>query len=199
MKKLLIILMSLISFSLFATNPVTDYVHVKGYYEEEESSLIFKVWRQNELEDIGRVYHAGDIYLDGDPTTREERIFTWELSGNKNLTVNLTFTITPLQAYSNGTYHIPKHTLKMYSGNNTKTHEFSTATSGSTSYPEYRQGSSGSSSFIIKSAVFKYTNESITTQTPKTGYCTLRVLEYDEDTAGNFDYVSYVTVEFDTV
>ena len=87
----------------------------------------------------------------------------------------------------------------MYSGNTTKTHEFSTATSGSTSYPEYRQGNKGESSFIILSAEFKYTNESITTLTPKTGYCTLRVLEYDEDTAGNFDYVSYVTVEFDTV
>ena len=199
MKKLLIILMSLISFSLFATNPVTDYVHVKGYYEEEESSLIFKVWRQNEQEDIGRIYHAGDIYLDGDPTSRDERIFTWELSGNKNLTVNLTFTITPLQAYSNGTYYIPKHTLKMYTGNSIKSHDFSTATSGSTPYPGYRQGSSGVSSFIIKSAEFRYTNESITSQTPKSGYCTLRVLEYDEDTAGNFDYVSYVTVEFDTV
>ena len=199
MRKLLIIIFSFISLSLFATNPVTDYVHVKGYYEEAESSLIFKVWRQNEQEDIGRVYHAGDIYLDGDPTTREERIFTWELSGNKNLTVNLTFTITPLQAYSNGTYHIPKHTLKMYSGDTTKTHEFSTATSGSTPYPEYRKGNKGDSSFIVLSAEFKYTNESITTQTPKSGYCTLRVLEYDEDTAGNFDYVSYVTVEFDTV
>lgn len=198
MKKLLIFLLSFISFSLFATNPVTDYIHINGYYEEEESSLIFKIWKQDIQEDIGRIYHAGDIYLEGvDPTTSEVRIFTWELSGNKNLTVNLSFTITPLQAYSNGTYFIPKHTLKMYSGNDVKTHEFKDKKSATTSYPGYREGSA--SSYIIKSAVFNYTNESITALTPKSGYCTLRILAYDEDTAGNFDYVSYVTVEFSTV
>ena len=198
MKRLLIVFMLFLSFSLFATNPVTDHVNIKGYYEESESNLVFKVWKSNTIEESGRVYHAGDIYLEDNPTAGEVRIFTWELSGNKNLNILLTFTITPLQAYSHGTYYIPKHTLKMYENNTlVDTHAFSNATSGSSSYPGYRQSNSGSGSFIIKSAVFSF-NESITADTPKTGHCTLQVLAYNEDTAGSFDYVSYVTVEFST-
>ena len=198
MKKLLIVLLLFVSFSLFATNPVTDHINIKGFYEESESNIVFKIWKANTIDESGRVYHAGDIYLEGNPTAGEVRIFTWELSGNKNLDVSLTFTITPLQAYSHGTYYIPKHTLRMYENSILKnTHNFSTATSGSSSYPGYRQSNSGSGSFIIKSAVFSY-NLSITADTAKTGYCTLQVIEYNEDTAGSFDYVSYVTVEFST-
>lgn len=199
MKKILVsVLISLISLTLFAFESQTRYVQIKGYYEESEAELIFKVWKENIIEDSGRIYHAGDIYVNGDPTEGEIRIFTWALSGNKNLDISLTFTITPLQAFSKGTYYIPKHTLKMYDGVLTKTHDFSTAEHGSSSYPGYREGTSGAASFNIKSAVFTYTG-SITAQTSKSGYCTLRILEYDDDTAGNFDYVSYVTVEFNTV
>lgn len=198
MKRLLIVLLLFVSFSLFAINSVTDHVNIKGYYEDAESNLVFKVWKSNTIDESGRVYHAGDIYLEGNPTAGEVRIFTWELSGNKNLNILLSFTITPLQAYSHGTYYIPKHTLKMYENDTLKgTHAFSNATSGSSSYPGYRQSNSGAGSFIINSAEFSF-SESITADTPKTGYCTLQVLAYNEDTAGSFDYVSYVTVEFST-
>ena len=196
MKKLLIILLLFVPFSLFATNPDPKYVHINGYYEETASSVVFKVWKSNSNNESDRVYHAGDISLIGDPRTGEVTIFSWELSGNNNFNVQLTFTITPLQAYSHGTYYIPQHTLKMYSGNDTKTHEFSSVQSGSSPYPGYRQGDTVTTGvFTVLSAVFTY-NESIIANTPKTGYCTLQVLEYDEDTAGIFDYVSYVTVEF---
>lgn len=206
MKKLIttFMLMFVLSLCIFASsnhNPVSKSILINGYYEEEESNLIFKIWKQGIVDESGRIYHAGDIYLDGvDPTTSEVRIFTWELSGNKNLTVNLSFTITPLQAFSNGTYYIPKHTLRMYEGNALSyTHNFSTTSHGSSSYPGYRQSSSGAGSFIILSAVFAFNNVTITAQASKTGFCTLQVLEYEEDTAGNFDYVSYVTVEFSSV
>ena len=46
--------------------------------------------------------------------------------------------------------------------------------------------------------MFSY-NETVSDTIIKSGYCTLHILDYDEDTAGNFDYVSYVTVEFDVV
>ena len=194
MKKILVILvLILISVSLFAT--VTDHVYINGYYEEAEANLIFRGWASDSNLDMDRIYHAGDIYTDDDPTLGEITIFNWELSGNKNIDVTITFTITPLQAFSNGTYYVPKHTVKMTDGTTLKTHEFATSTSGSSSYPGYRQGSSGPSSFIVNSASFTY-NENVKKNHPKSGYCTLQILEYDEDTAGNFDYVSYVTVEF---
>ena len=194
MKKVFMILIILLfSFSLFAI--VTDHVYINGYYEESESDLIFRVWASDSNLDIDRIYHAGNIYTDDDPTIGAITIFNWELSGNKNMDVTITFTITPLQAFSNGTYYVPKHTVKMTDGVTLKTHEFTTSTTGTSPYPEYRQGSSGASSFIVNSAVFTY-NENVDRNQPKSGYCTLQVLEYDEDTAGNFDYVSYVTVEF---
>lgn len=194
MKKIFVTLvLILISVSLFAT--VTEHVYINGYYEESESNLIFRVWASDSDLDIDRIYHAGNIYTDDDPTLGEVTIFNWELSGNKNMDVTITFTITPLQAFSNGTYYIPKHTIKMTDGTTLKTHEFATATTGTSPYPEYRQGSSGASSFIVNSASFTY-NENVKRNHPKAGYCTLQILEYDEDTAGNFDYVSYVTVEF---
>ena len=125
-----------------------------------------------------------------------EGIFSaYKDKGVTGKTCTITFTITPLQAFSNGTYYVPKHTVEMTDGVTLKTHEFTTSTTGSSSYPGYRQGSSGASSFIVNSAVFTY-NENVKRNHPKSGYCTLQVLEYDEDTAGNFDYVSYVTVEF---
>lgn len=194
MKKILALILLFISFSLFATS-TTGYVHINGYYEEQESSVIFKVWKEDHSIEVDRIYHAGDIYTTGDPTLGEETIFNWILYGNKNMTVNLTFTITPLQAFSNGTYYIPKHTVKMYDGVLTKTHDFATSTTGTSPYPNYRQSNSGTGVFIVNSAVFNY-SESISDSVSKTGYCTLQILEYDEDTAGNFDYVSYVTVEF---
>lgn len=197
MKRILILVFLLISFNLFATS-TTGYVYINGYFEEQESTVIFKVWRENYSTESDRIYHAGDIYMAGDPTTGEETIFNWLLSGNKSMTVNLTFTITPLQAFSNGTYYIPKHTVKMYDGVLTKTHDFATSTTGTSPYPNYRQSSSGAGVFVINSAVFTYI-ESISDSISKTGYCTFEVLEYDEDTAGNFDYVSYVTVEFSPV
>ena len=194
MRKILIVLiMALIPISLYAI--VTDHVYINGYYEEAEANLIFRVWASDSNLDMDRIYHAGDIYTDDDPTIGEVTIFNWELSGNKNMDVTITFTITPLQAFSNGTYYVPKHTVKMTDGTTLKTHEFATSTSGSSSYPGYRQGSSGPSSFIVNSASFTY-NENVKKNHPKSGYCTLQILEYDEDTAGNFDYVSYVTVEF---
>lgn len=194
MRKILIVLiMVLISISLYAI--VTDHVYINGYYEEAEANLIFRVWASDSDLDMDRVYHAGNIYTEDDPTVGEITIFNWELSGNKNMDVTITFTITPLQAFSNGTYYVPKHTVKMTDGTTLKTHEFATATTGSSSYPGYRQGSSGASSFIVNSASFTY-NENVKKNHPKSGYCTLQILEYDEDTAGNFDYVSYVTVEF---
>lgn len=194
MKKILMTLaLILISVSLFAT--VTEHVYINGYYEESESSLVFRVWASDSDLDMDRIYHAGNIYTEDDPTAGEITIFNWELSGNKNIDVTITFTITPLQAFSNGTYYVPKHTVKMTDGTTLKTHEFATSTTGSSSYPGYRQGSSGASSFIVNSASFTY-NENVKKNHPKSGYCTLQILEYDEDTAGNFDYVSYVTVEF---
>ena len=196
MKKLLIIFL-LIPLALFATS-TTGYVHINGYFEEQESAVIFKVWEANYSAEANRIYHAGDIYTAGDPTLGEETIFNWILYGNKTMTVNLTFTITPLQAFSNGTYYIPKHTVKMYDGVLTQTHNFATATTGTSPYPNYRQSNSGAGVYIINSAVFNYT-ESVSDLVSKTGYCTLQILEYDEDTAGNFDYVSYVTVEFSPV
>lgn len=197
MKKILVVLFLLISFNLFATS-TTGYVHINGYYEEQESTVVFKVWRETYSTESDRIYHAGDIYMSGDPTTGEVTIFNWALYGNKSMTVNLTFTVTPLQAFSNGTYYVPKHTVKMYDGVLTKTHDFSVSTTGTSPYPDYRQSSSGAGSFIVKSAVFSYT-ENISDSISKTGYCTYQILEYDEDTAGNFDYVSYVTVEFSPV
>lgn len=196
MKKILICLLVLLSsFSLFADLTSTGYVHINGYYEESESNLVFRVWAADSNLDMDRIYHAGNIYTDDDPTIGEITIFNWELSGNKNMDVVIVFTITPLQAFSNGTYYIPKHTVKMTDGTTLKTHEFATSTTGSSSYPGYRQGSSGASSFIVSSASFTY-NENVKKNHPKSGYCTLQIFEYDEDTAGNFDYVSYVTVEF---
>ena len=197
MKKILIIIFLLISFSLFAS-VTTGYVYINGYYEEQESAVIFKVWEKNYSSESSRIYHAGDIYMTGDPTTGEETIFNWVLYGNKNMTVNLTFTVTPLQAFSNGTYYIPRHTVKMYDGVLTQSHDFATATTGTSPYPDYRQSTSGAGVFIVNSAVFNYT-ENVSDVISKTGYCTLQILEYDEDTAGNFDYVSYVTVEFSPV
>lgn len=200
MRRLLIsiILLIVVSFSFFALDSQTGYVYINGYFEETEASVVFKIWKENLSTDLDRIYHAGEIYLDGDPTSDEETIFNWELYGNRELTVHLVFTITPLQAFSNGTYYIPKHTVKMYDGVLTQTHTFATASTGSSSYPGYRQSNSGAGSFIINSAVFSY-DENINDVTSKTGYCTLEILEYDEDTAGNFDYVSYVTVEFSTI
>lgn len=197
MKKILIAVLLLLSFSLFAIS-TTGYVYINGYFEEQESPVVFKVWRETYFTEADRVYHSGDIYLSGDPTIGEVTVFNWELSGDKNMDVTITFTITPLQAFSNGTYYIPKHTLKMTDGVTVKTHDFNTATTGSSSYPGYRQGSSGASSFIVNSASFTY-NENVKKNHPKSGYCTLYIQEYDEDTAGNFDYVSYVTVEFSPV
>ena len=195
MKKVFIILVILLfSFSLFAET-TTGHVYINGYYEEAESNLILRVWASDSNLDADRVYHAGNIYTDDDPTIGEIVVFNWELSGNKNMDVTITFTITPLQAFSNGTYYVPKHTVKMTDGTTLKTHEFTTSSTGSSSYPGYRQGSSGASSFIVNSASFTY-NENVKKNHPKSGYCTLQILEYDEDTAGNFDYVSYVTVEF---
>ena len=194
MKKVLIVILLLISFNLFASE-TTGYVHINGYFEEQESAVIFKVWEGNSSSESDRIYHAGDMTVSGDPILSERTIFNWLLSGNKNMTVNLTFTITPLQAFSNGTYYIPKHTVKMYDGVLTKTHEFAVSTTGTSPYPNYRQSNSGAGAFIVNSAVFDY-SESISDSIFKTGYCTLQILEYDEDTAGNFDYVSYVTVEF---
>ena len=199
MKKIFVIfIVLLISFSLFAYESRNGYVHINGFFEESETSLIFKVWKENFSSESERIYHSGDIFLDVNPIENEVTIFNWEVSGNKTLNINLTFTITPLQAFMGGTYYIPKHTLKMYDGVLTKTHNFSTATTGSSSYPGYRQSSSGSGVFIINSAVFSY-DETISDVITKSGYCTLQILSYDESTAGDFDYVSYVTVEFDIV
>ena len=197
MKKVLILVLLFISFSLFASQ-TTDYVYINGYFEEQESAVTFKVWEGNNSSESDRIYHAGDISVLGDPTIGERTIFNWILYGNKNMTVNLIFTITPLQAFSNGTYYIPKHTLKMYDGVLTKTHEFTVLTTGTSPYPNYRQSNSGAEVFVVNSAVFNY-SENISDVVSKSGYCTLQVLEYDEDTAGNFDYISYITVEFSPV
>ncbi|MBR6085867.1 MAG: hypothetical protein IKP61_09695 [Spirochaetales bacterium] len=198
MKKAIVLLMVFISFSLFALDSASETLVITGYYEETESIIVFKVWKETGSTDSERVYHAGDIYIDSNPTSGEATVFNWELYGNKALTILLNFTITPLQAYSNGTYYIPKHNVKMTDGVTTQTHSFATASTGSSSYPGYRQGNSGAASFIINSAEFSFT-ESVSDVITKSGSCSLQVLEYDDQTAGNFDYVSYVTVEFNTI
>ena len=196
MKKLFVILMIFLSFSLFAYESKTDHVYVTGFFAESETSLIFKAWREESNLNADRIYHAGSISVSG-LEQEEVTAFNWELSGNKTMTITLTFTITPLQAFSNGTYFIPKHTVKMYDESTSQSHDFSTAQTGSSSYPGYRQSTSGAGVFVINSAEFTFT-ESITSSTTKTGHCTIQVFNYDNVTAGNFDYVSYVTVEFST-
>ena len=197
MKRFTVLLLLFISFSLYAYESNTDTLVIKGFLEESETSIVFKVWKETGSTDSDRIYHSGDIYVENDLTAAETTVFNWELYGNKALTIQLNFTITPLQAYSHGTYYIPKHTVKMSDGTTTQTHEFSTSTTGSSSYPGYRQGNSGAASFVINCAEFSFT-ESISDVISKTGYCKMRVLEFDDNTAGNFDYVSYVTVEFNT-
>ena len=197
MKKVFIIFLLLfISFSLFAYESKTDYVYVKGFFAESETSLIFKVWKEDSVLTADRIYHAGRVDVSG-LEQEEVKVFNWELSGNRAMTVSITFTITPLQAFSNGTYFIPKHTVKMYDEDTSQSHAFSTAQTGSSSYPGYRQSTSGAGVFVINSAEFTFT-ESVTSSTTKTGHCTIQVFNYDNVTAGNFDYVSYVTVEFST-
>lgn len=196
MKKIFILIMIFLSFNLFAYESKTDYVHVTGFFTESETSLIFKVWKEDSNLTADRVYHAGEISVSG-LEQEEVTAFNWELSGNKTMTITLTFTITPLQAFSNGTYFIPRHTVKMYDESTSQSHDFSTAQTGSSSYPGYRQSTSGAGVFVINSAEFTFT-ESITSSTTKTGHCTIQVFNYDNVTAGNFDYVSYVTVEFST-
>ena len=196
MKKILVLIMIFLSFSLFAYESKTDHVYVKGFFAQQEASLVFKVWKNDT--NTNRIYHAGRVDVTG-LDAGEVTVFNWELTANTQLNITLKFTITPLQAFSNGTYFIPKHTVKMYDGSGalTQSHDFSTAKTGSSSYPGYRQSTSGDGVFIIKSAEFTY-NETINDQTPMSGYCTIRVLKYDDVTAGDFDYVSYVTVEFST-
>lgn len=196
MKKILVLIMIFLSFSLFAYESKTDYVYVKGFYAQQQASLLFKVWKEDSSLTSDRIYHAGRVDVTG-LDAGEVTVFNWQLTANTQLNITLKFTITPLQAFSNGTYFIPKHTVKMYDGVLTQSHDFSTAKTGSSSYPGYRQSTSGEGVFIINSAEFTY-NETIDSATPKSGYCTIRVFKYDNVTAGNFDYVSYVTVEFST-
>ena len=196
MKKILALIMIFLSFSLFAYESKTDHVYVKGFFAEQETSIVFKVWKEDSSFTEDRIYHAGRVDVTG-LEDEEVTVFNWMIAGNKQMNITLKFTITPLQAFSNGTYFIPKHTVKMYDGVLTQSHDFSTAKTGSSSYPGYRQATSGEGVFIINSAEFTY-NETIDSNTSKSGYCTIQVLSYDDVTAGNFDYVSYVTVEFST-
>ena len=195
MKKIvLIILLIIFSFGVFALESTTGNILVNAYYDAPETKISFKVWSGVSTLDINRIYHSGIITVDN-PISSEITIFNWELGSTADVTVRLTFTITPLQAFFNGTYYIPKHTVAMYDGLIRQEHAFSTKSTGSSSYPNYRQSSSGAGAFIIKSATFSY-DENLLSDQIKTGHCTLKVLDYEEDSAGNFDYVSYVTVEF---
>ena len=198
MKKILILFMIMISFcSLsFAYEPKTKYINIKGFLEEEETNLIFNVWKDNSNSSSDRIYNTGNIYVN-DLNLREVTVFNWELMSNKEINVFLKFTITPLQAFLNGTYFVPKHTVKMYDGLLVKSHDFSNAKTGNSSYPGYRQSNSGAGTFIINSAEFIY-NETISNSFPKSGYCTIQIFNYDNVTAGNFDYSCFVTVEFST-
>lgn len=197
MKKLIILFMLICSlFGVFALNSVNGSMVINGYYETAESEISFKVWEGNSNLDSERVYHSGDVTV-GNPVAEEVVIFNWCLESTSAISVNLSFNITPLQAFSNGTYYIPKHTVAMYEGQVRQEHAFTTKSTGSSSYPDYRQSTSGAGSFIINTAVFSY-SENLVANQPKTGYCTLQVIDYEENSAGNFDYVSYVTVEFGT-
>ena len=198
MKKLIILFMLIFFlFGTYALGPVSENMVINGYYETTETEVSFRVWEGNFALDAYRIYHAGDISV-GNPVDFEVTIFNWRLESTSNISVQLSFNITPLQAFSNGTYYIPKHTVAMYNGLVRQEHAFTTKSTGSSSYPDYRQSTSGAGSFIVNTAVFSY-NENLVANQPQTGYCTLRVLDYEENSAGNFDYVSYVTVEFDTV
>ena len=197
MKKLFLLLMILISFSLFADQPTTGNLLIKGFFEESGATIIFKVWKESGSSESDRIYHSGDIFVEANLFENECKVFNWSLAGSTAININLKFTITPLQAYSNGTYYIPKHTVKMYRNNVlADTHEFSKKSSGSSSYPGYRQGSNAS--YVVNNAEFTFNETIVNTSTLITGYCTLQVLDYDDQTAGNFDYVSYITVGFET-
>ena len=197
MKKLIILFAFVFFlFGTFALGPANGNMVINGYYETTEAEISFKVWEGTSVLDADRIYHAGNISVEN-PVSSEVTMFNWRLESTSNISVQLSFNITPLQAFSNGTYYIPKHTVAMYNGLVRQEHAFATKSTGSSSYPDYRQSTSGAGSFIINSAVFSY-NENLVANQPQTGYCTLQVLDYEEDSAGNFDYVSYVTVEFST-
>ena len=71
MKKLLLLLMFLISFSLFADQPRTGNLLIKGFFEESGATIVFKVWKETGSTESDRIYHSGDIFLEANPFENE--------------------------------------------------------------------------------------------------------------------------------
>ena len=217
MKKILLsfLLAAAVLASLSAETLPSEDFRIKGYYSLSNTDVYdFKVWLSGGVE---QVFHAGVVTTDQDAGSAVE-IFTWTMEGNSNKTITLSFKITPLQGYieSGETYYIPKHRFDFYQnptvtydgpqggnvenppkpdpfyvGSDPQTADFPYKRNGSYPYPQEYQEAAYKSVTIVYSGSVTGNNSK---KWSRSGFCKLTVSEY-EQSAGIYQYISYITVE----
>ncbi|MCR4676875.1 MAG: hypothetical protein K5634_06570 [Sphaerochaetaceae bacterium] len=200
MRKLLIVLIVLLSLNVvFASSTITEGQNgtfvIKGYYESSNASdCTFRLWSGDQQEpesEANRIYQSGFVTVDGLVEDSPSVIFHWSFEWTKNKSYQLTFSFTPLQSYVERTYFIPEHSFSMECNENIQTVVYDEKVSGSYKYP-------GKYLNNYKKSISYTANKSANPKELK-GTCSLTVFDYEKELSADFEYISYITVEFKVI
>lgn len=133
MKKLVLLFVVMVfCLPLYSTFEEKERFNFNAYYIKSVSEKYVTLDIQDSR------YNSGIIMITYQGLLDKETVFHWEISGNIVTRVNLYFKFTPLQAYKDGMYFIPKHTFQLKSSGNTLI------------VPESINGAALSDTFLVK-------------------------------------------------
>ncbi len=165
--------------------------NIRGFYDGAVASeCTFRLWSGSSTQDSDRIYQSGFVSITDIQVERSYPIFNWKLEWTTNTSYTLTFTFSPLQSYVEKTYFIPAHTFTMVCGNSTNTAVYDTKASGN-----YRYTSTYSGNY---QRTISYTTNANANPRELSGSCKLMINDYETELAADFEYISYITVEFKT-
>ncbi len=206
MRRLLIVLVVLLSLNVvFASSTINEgengYFVIKGYYNSSNSSeCTFRLWSgapQEPESEANRIYQSGFVTVDGLVEDSPSVIFHWSFVWTKNKSYRLTFTFTPLQSYVERTYFIPVHTFTMTCGSDIRNVEF---------LSDLEDPAPISGNYKFTGQNFENYKRSISYTANKNsdpkelnGTCSLTIFDYEKELSADFEYISYITVEFKVI
>lgn len=215
MKRLLLVFILILTpFAIFADITISDdnEITVKGFYEGT-SGYILKIWSDaatnttiyNNLKTkitTGSDYFptalevpsSGILTVDELRTGVQTGIFVWYLE-NKYETrrMQLSFSISPLQAYVGDKYYVPSYKIEMYRAklnNNAINEDKSKNKVYSTLDPYFSTQVADKFSTASWNGIIYHQDNKGTC-----GICYITLNDYEKDVPGTFQYTSYVTVE----
>ena len=189
---------------------------IRGFYKGAVSSAVSIVIKDYST---SRLYENSVEVSDNLILNKDGRVFTWTMTGTATRSVTLKFTFSILQAHFGEKYYMPSYKIKMsmnqttsetgttlydpmYNSNST-TKNVANKTKNNQPTPFSETGTAQYQGDIPASGANYGTKRNPKYQGTysnwvRSGYCTLNITDYENNTAGSYEYSCHVTVELTT-